>query len=98
MEYLINVTTAPEFRPWELTELTSRVKVDKALASQNPQIGTFSLALVGAFVSLWKSSKDADLVKLVKPLLKARREAGKGTDSDWASANWPETNQTQRTE
>uniref|UniRef100_A0A3P8XHM9 Ubiquinol-cytochrome c reductase core protein 2a n=1 Tax=Esox lucius TaxID=8010 RepID=A0A3P8XHM9_ESOLU len=39
MEYLINVTTAPEFRPWEVNDLTSRVKVDKALAHQCPQIG-----------------------------------------------------------
>ncbi|XP_048847332.1 cytochrome b-c1 complex subunit 2, mitochondrial [Brienomyrus brachyistius] len=39
MEYLINVTTAPEFRPWEVSELAERVKVDKALAGQSPQIG-----------------------------------------------------------
>ncbi|XP_015253647.1 cytochrome b-c1 complex subunit 2, mitochondrial isoform X2 [Cyprinodon tularosa] len=39
MEFLINVTTAPEFRPWEVSELTPRVKLDKAHASQNPQIG-----------------------------------------------------------
>ncbi|CAL1599081.1 unnamed protein product [Knipowitschia caucasica] len=39
MEYLINVTTAPEFRPWEVSELTSRVKMDKAQAAQSPQIG-----------------------------------------------------------
>ncbi|GAA6086339.1 cytochrome b-c1 complex subunit 2, mitochondrial [Tachysurus ichikawai] len=39
MEYLINVTTAPEFRPWEVSELTQRVKVDNTIASQNPQIG-----------------------------------------------------------
>uniref|UniRef100_W5MNG0 Cytochrome b-c1 complex subunit 2, mitochondrial n=1 Tax=Lepisosteus oculatus TaxID=7918 RepID=W5MNG0_LEPOC len=39
MEYLINVTTAPEFRPWELADLTPRIEVDKALAHQNPQIG-----------------------------------------------------------
>ncbi|KAL7869798.1 hypothetical protein AOLI_G00137860 [Acnodon oligacanthus] len=38
MEYLINVTTAPEFRPWELSELTPRVKVDNAIANQSPQI------------------------------------------------------------
>uniref|UniRef100_A0A8C7WBZ9 Ubiquinol-cytochrome c reductase core protein 2b n=1 Tax=Oncorhynchus mykiss TaxID=8022 RepID=A0A8C7WBZ9_ONCMY len=29
MEYLINVTTAPEFRPWEVSDLTSRVKMDR---------------------------------------------------------------------
>uniref|UniRef100_A0A4W5QH43 Ubiquinol-cytochrome c reductase core protein 2b n=1 Tax=Hucho hucho TaxID=62062 RepID=A0A4W5QH43_9TELE len=39
MEYLINVTTAPEFRPWEVSDLTSRVKMDKALAAQTPQMG-----------------------------------------------------------
>jgi len=39
MEYLVNVTTAQEFRPWEVEDLTSRVKIDKALALQCPQIG-----------------------------------------------------------
>lgn len=39
MEYLINVTTAPEFRPWEVYELTPRVKMDKAMATQSPQMG-----------------------------------------------------------
>ena len=39
MEYLINVITAPEFRPWEVEDLTSRVKIDKALAQQCTQIG-----------------------------------------------------------
>nr|XP_042709144.1 cytochrome b-c1 complex subunit 2, mitochondrial isoform X4 [Chrysemys picta bellii] len=38
MEYLINVTTAPEFRPWEVTELQAQLKVDKAVAFQNPQV------------------------------------------------------------
>lgn len=38
-EFLVNVTTAQEFRPWEVEELTSRVKIDKALAQQCPQIG-----------------------------------------------------------
>uniref|UniRef100_A0A8C7RN58 Ubiquinol-cytochrome c reductase core protein 2b n=2 Tax=Oncorhynchus mykiss TaxID=8022 RepID=A0A8C7RN58_ONCMY len=37
--YLINVTTAPEFRPWEVSDLTPRVKMDKALAAQTPQMG-----------------------------------------------------------
>uniref|UniRef100_A0A672LIV0 Cytochrome b-c1 complex subunit 2, mitochondrial-like n=1 Tax=Sinocyclocheilus grahami TaxID=75366 RepID=A0A672LIV0_SINGR len=40
MEYLINVTTAPEFRPWEVSDLTARVKLDKELAKQSPQIGS----------------------------------------------------------
>ncbi|XP_038556225.1 cytochrome b-c1 complex subunit 2, mitochondrial [Micropterus salmoides] len=39
MEYLVNVTTAQEFRPWEVQDLTSRLKIDKALAQQCPQIG-----------------------------------------------------------
>uniref|UniRef100_A0A8C5FYY0 Cytochrome b-c1 complex subunit 2, mitochondrial-like n=1 Tax=Gouania willdenowi TaxID=441366 RepID=A0A8C5FYY0_GOUWI len=38
LDFLVNVTTAQEFRPWEVDELTSRVKVDKALAEQCPQI------------------------------------------------------------
>ncbi|XP_017273741.1 cytochrome b-c1 complex subunit 2, mitochondrial isoform X2 [Kryptolebias marmoratus] len=37
MEYLINVTTAPEFRPWEVSDLTQRVKMDNVLAAQSPQ-------------------------------------------------------------
>lgn len=40
LEYLINVTTAPDFRPWELSDLSPRVKIDKAVADQSPQIGT----------------------------------------------------------
>ncbi|XP_074475411.1 cytochrome b-c1 complex subunit 2, mitochondrial isoform X1 [Sebastes fasciatus] len=39
MEYLINVTTAPEFRPWEVSDLTPRVKMDRAQAAQSAQIG-----------------------------------------------------------
>ncbi|POI22097.1 hypothetical protein CIB84_014156, partial [Bambusicola thoracicus] len=39
MEYLLNVTTAPEFRPWEVTDLQPQLKVDKAVAFQNPQVG-----------------------------------------------------------
>lgn len=39
LEYLVNVTTAQEFRPWEVAELTSRVNIDKTLAAQCPQIG-----------------------------------------------------------
>ncbi|NP_001001589.1 cytochrome b-c1 complex subunit 2, mitochondrial [Danio rerio] len=39
MEYLINVTTAPEFRAWEVSDLTGRVNLDKKLAKQTPQIG-----------------------------------------------------------
>nr|XP_056722588.1 cytochrome b-c1 complex subunit 2, mitochondrial [Euleptes europaea] len=39
MEYLINVTTAPEFRRWEVSEVQPRLRVDKAIAFQNPQVG-----------------------------------------------------------
>ncbi|XP_077131168.1 cytochrome b-c1 complex subunit 2, mitochondrial [Ranitomeya variabilis] len=39
MEYLINVTTAPEFRRWEVSDLQGRVKNDRLLAYQNPQVG-----------------------------------------------------------
>ncbi|XP_053326737.1 cytochrome b-c1 complex subunit 2, mitochondrial [Spea bombifrons] len=39
MEYLINVTTAPEFRRWEVSDLQQSVKLDKAFACQNPQVG-----------------------------------------------------------
>lgn len=39
MEYLGDVSTAQEFRPWEVSELVSRVKIDKALAQQCPQTG-----------------------------------------------------------
>lgn len=40
MEYLVAVTTAQEFRPWEVNDLAARVKLDKAVARQSPQIGT----------------------------------------------------------
>ncbi|KAG9330112.1 hypothetical protein JZ751_027269 [Albula glossodonta] len=49
MEYLINVTTAPEFRPWEVADLTSRVKIDKAMANQIPQIGVLDLLHAAAY-------------------------------------------------
>uniref|UniRef100_A0A3B3ZCK6 Ubiquinol-cytochrome c reductase core protein 2a n=1 Tax=Periophthalmus magnuspinnatus TaxID=409849 RepID=A0A3B3ZCK6_9GOBI len=39
LEYLSDVTTAQEFRQWELEELTTRVKIDKAMGQQSPQIG-----------------------------------------------------------
>ncbi|XP_077086846.1 ubiquinol-cytochrome c reductase core protein 2a isoform X2 [Siphateles boraxobius] len=39
IEYLINVTTAPDFRPWELSDLSQRIQIDKAVADQSPQIG-----------------------------------------------------------
>ncbi|XP_029433150.1 cytochrome b-c1 complex subunit 2, mitochondrial [Rhinatrema bivittatum] len=39
MEYLLNVTTAPEFRPWEVSDVQAKLKLDKAVAFQNPQVG-----------------------------------------------------------
>ncbi|NXM75339.1 QCR2 protein, partial [Serilophus lunatus] len=39
MEYLLNVTTASEFRPWEVADLQPQLKVDKAIAFQSPQVG-----------------------------------------------------------
>uniref|UniRef100_A0A8D2DEG2 Uncharacterized protein n=1 Tax=Sciurus vulgaris TaxID=55149 RepID=A0A8D2DEG2_SCIVU len=35
--FLLNVTTAPEFRRWEVAALQSQLKTDKAVAFQNPQ-------------------------------------------------------------
>ncbi|XP_037113126.1 cytochrome b-c1 complex subunit 2, mitochondrial [Syngnathus acus] len=39
LEYLVNVTTAQEFRPWEVCDLTSRVIADKDRAKRAPQLG-----------------------------------------------------------
>ncbi|XP_014855842.1 PREDICTED: cytochrome b-c1 complex subunit 2, mitochondrial-like isoform X1 [Poecilia mexicana] len=49
MEFLINVTTAPEFRPWEVSDLTPRVKLDKAQAAQNPQLGVVEALHAAAY-------------------------------------------------
>lgn len=37
MEFLLNVATAPEFRRWEVAALQSQLRIDKAVAFQNPQ-------------------------------------------------------------
>uniref|UniRef100_A0A8C9BY10 Ubiquinol-cytochrome c reductase core protein 2 n=1 Tax=Phocoena sinus TaxID=42100 RepID=A0A8C9BY10_PHOSS len=37
MEFLLNVTTAPEFHRWEVAALQSQLRIDKAVAFQNPQ-------------------------------------------------------------
>lgn len=42
MEYLVNVTTAQEFRPWEVSELVPRLKIDNTLARECPQIGVYT--------------------------------------------------------
>uniref|UniRef100_A0A6Q2YQV0 Ubiquinol-cytochrome c reductase core protein 2b n=1 Tax=Esox lucius TaxID=8010 RepID=A0A6Q2YQV0_ESOLU len=56
MEYLINVTTAPEFRPWEVSDLTPRVRVDKALAAQNPQVGVIEALHEAAYKNALSNS------------------------------------------
>ncbi|KAG9333663.1 hypothetical protein JZ751_010732, partial [Albula glossodonta] len=56
MELLINVTTAPEFRPWEVADLTSRVMVDKAMAEQKPQIGVIESLHAAAYKSSLSNS------------------------------------------
>lgn len=40
LEYLVNVTTAPDFRPWEISDISPRIKIDRAIADQSPQTGT----------------------------------------------------------
>lgn len=37
MEFLLNVTTSPEFRRWEVAALQPQLRIDKAVAFQNPQ-------------------------------------------------------------
>ncbi|XP_064171233.1 cytochrome b-c1 complex subunit 2, mitochondrial isoform X1 [Anguilla rostrata] len=56
MEYLINVTTAPEFRPWEVDELISRLKIDKALANQTPQIAVLEMLHAAAYKNALSNS------------------------------------------
>ncbi|XP_051969234.1 cytochrome b-c1 complex subunit 2, mitochondrial isoform X1 [Xyrauchen texanus] len=56
MEYLINVTTAPEFRPWEVSDLTAKVKVDKELAKQTPQIGVIENLHAAAYKNALSNS------------------------------------------
>ncbi|KAG7491863.1 hypothetical protein MATL_G00007880 [Megalops atlanticus] len=56
MEFLINVTTAPEFRPWELADLTPRVKIDKDLAHHCPQIGVVEALHAAAYKNALSNS------------------------------------------
>ena len=37
MEFLLNASTAPEFCCWEVAALQSQLRIDKAVAFQNPQ-------------------------------------------------------------
>ncbi|XP_061701238.1 cytochrome b-c1 complex subunit 2, mitochondrial [Syngnathoides biaculeatus] len=39
LEYLVNVTTAQEFRPWEVNDLTPRINIDKDRAMRSPRLG-----------------------------------------------------------
>ncbi|KAK5856316.1 hypothetical protein PBY51_007923 [Eleginops maclovinus] len=55
-EYLVNVIAAQDFRPWEVSELTSRVKIDKALAQQCPQIGVIEKLHEAAFKNALSNS------------------------------------------
>lgn len=45
MEFLLNVTTAPEFRRWEVAALQSQLRTDKAVAFQNPQTREYIVTL-----------------------------------------------------
>nr|XP_019939174.1 PREDICTED: cytochrome b-c1 complex subunit 2, mitochondrial isoform X1 [Paralichthys olivaceus] len=56
MEYLINVTTAPEFRPWEVSDLTSRVKMDKAQAAQSTQMAVIEALHEAAYKNALSNS------------------------------------------
>uniref|UniRef100_A0A2K5EQK1 Peptidase M16 N-terminal domain-containing protein n=1 Tax=Aotus nancymaae TaxID=37293 RepID=A0A2K5EQK1_AOTNA len=37
MEFLLNVTTSPEFHHWDVGDIQPQLKIDKAVAFQNPQ-------------------------------------------------------------
>lgn len=68
MEYLINVTTAQEFRPWEVTDLTARVKLDKAEAASNTQIGGLLFFHSVFMLSLYLLQKISNVARLVNKL------------------------------
>uniref|UniRef100_A0A3P8UG94 Ubiquinol-cytochrome c reductase core protein 2b n=1 Tax=Cynoglossus semilaevis TaxID=244447 RepID=A0A3P8UG94_CYNSE len=56
MEYLINVTTAQEFRSWEVSDLTPRVKMDKAQAALNTQIAVTEALHAAAYKNALSNS------------------------------------------
>lgn len=56
LEFLVNVTTAQEFRPWEVHDLTPRVQIDKALAQQCPQIGIIEKLHAAAYKNALSNS------------------------------------------
>lgn len=53
MEFLLNVTTAPEFRRWEVAALQSQLRIDKAVALQNPQARKCIFRLYQLFLRYW---------------------------------------------
>lgn len=53
MEFLLNVTTAPEFRRWEVAALQSQMRIDKAVALQNPQARKCIFRLHQLFLRYW---------------------------------------------
>lgn len=53
MEFLLNVTTAPEFRRWEVAALQSQLRIDKAVALQNPQARKCIFRLHHLFLRSW---------------------------------------------
>lgn len=57
MEFLLNVTTAPEFRRWEVAALESQLRIDKAVAFQNPQARECLFRLHQLFLIYWVSKK-----------------------------------------
>uniref|UniRef100_A0A672P1P6 Ubiquinol-cytochrome c reductase core protein 2a n=1 Tax=Sinocyclocheilus grahami TaxID=75366 RepID=A0A672P1P6_SINGR len=57
IEYLINVTTAPDVRPWELSDLSPRVKIDKDVADQKINVKTRIMCSVeGAYKNALSNS------------------------------------------
>uniref|UniRef100_A0A8C6PYV8 Ubiquinol-cytochrome c reductase core protein 2a n=1 Tax=Nothobranchius furzeri TaxID=105023 RepID=A0A8C6PYV8_NOTFU len=56
LEFLVNVTTAQEFRPWEVNELTPRVKIDKALVQQCPQMNVMEMLHEAAYKNALSNS------------------------------------------
>ncbi|XP_072549230.1 ubiquinol-cytochrome c reductase core protein 2a [Salminus brasiliensis] len=56
VEYLADVTTAFEFRPWEVSELTSRVKIEKAVAEQCAQTSVLEMLHQAAYKNALSNS------------------------------------------
>lgn len=56
LEHVVNLTATQEFRPWEVSDLTSKVKIDKALAQQCPQIGVIETLHEAAYKNALSNS------------------------------------------